>query len=228
MSMKSQTLPLILFCFLVSPAAVNRDPESILNKNKASFEKFKMVQDFVSELESLSQHVAPELGLTGALVSFLSTLSNEGYTVELQKIMDVPVQKWNATAGWGRYEIENVKRAVTQYQHVDSYKTMSDKIGKACKYLAAISILNDCIKGIQGDDQAKLSAIGNAARWAHGNLVSDFGGKNLNIAMAGVAVIDYALSTFINFAFSSHQEFWWKGYVAYILHSRNRVTRIGK
>lgn len=202
-------------CLVASPTSVNRDPDSILTKHKARFEFLKSTQDFVQGMENISQQVAPELGMTGAMASFLSTLSGGGYTKQLQQIMEIPVQRWNI-AGMGYYEIENVKRTVTRLEHVNAHEQMSGKIGKVCNVLTALSVLNDSIKAIQGDDQAALSALGNTAKWVQGELVSEYGGKNLGIAMLGVAIIDYALTKFINFAFNSHQEYWWKGYQAYL------------
>lgn len=197
-------------------AAVNQDPDSILEKHNAAFERLTSASDFVATLNEVNKIVGPEFGLTQSLISFISDLADGGYIQEIETIMSIPEQRWNATVGWGRYEIHYARRVVTQYRGVKAYDSMSTKLGNVCKTLAAISIVNDCIRGLQGDDLAKLSALGNTAKLVQGELISQYGTKGLKIAMLSVAFLDYTLTKFISDVHADYEKMWWKAYSNYM------------
>jgi len=91
--------------------------------------------------------------------------------------------------------------------------------------LATLSLLNDVIDASNGKNDAKYSAFLTTF-----NTLRDFGASKLSmselqLALAGVAFIDYALNQYISYVTGTHEQVWWNAYLAYMEAKHPRPLR---
>ncbi|HPR63218.1 MAG TPA: hypothetical protein PK014_03280 [Thermoanaerobaculia bacterium] len=205
-------LSVVWLCASSPGTAESVDPDSILAKYGSTIRQIQTPSD----LDMAVQTMSGEYGLTKDLMSFITDFSGGAYTTQIETIMNMPVQKWNPNAGpgWGMYEIQNVKTIVTKYESVPVTQRISSGMSTVGKCLTAYSIMQDCLAAYRGDDRAKLSAVAKMTGVTRDWLIGQIGSKSLSVAMFGVEVINYALNSFISYAFSEHETYWWQAYVA--------------
>ena len=190
------------------------DPHSLADRYKSSLQQMRSEDDLV---QFVSKKIAPDFGLASTLASFSNDLTNGHYSKQMQQLINMPVMKWNGDWGMlGRYELEDMQRIVNKNARVPVTERITPALGQLGEGLAALSLVNDMVDAINGNDDAKISAIANMLSATRDMLIKKLGSTSLNLAMAGVAFLDYALSQYTGFVIGTHQKIWWEAYVAYM------------
>ena len=208
-------LMLLSLSVMMSVATAAPDPHSLADRYKSSLQQMRSEDDIV---QFVTKNVAPDFGLASSLVSFSENLAGGSYTKQIEQLTNMPRMKWNGDWGMlGRYELEDMQRIVNKNVQVPVTERITPVLGQLGEGLAALSLVNDMVDAINGNDKAKISAIASMLNAARDLFIKELGSQSLNLAMAGVAFLDYALSQYTGFVIGTHEKIWWEAYQAYMM-----------
>ncbi len=214
---KLKYLVVLLVLASLAPRAVaaDFDPDKILQDPGIRKEVQKINSDTAAK-QFFDAH-SQAFGISKTMLDFLHNMSGGEYVKQVEAIMSVPVQKWNMHKGlMGGYDIIKVKQIVNQNQSVSITSRINKAAGHAANGLAVISIMMDIRAGLNGDDTAKLKAVGGTVELVKGYMIGKYGGAAMGAAMMGPAVIGIALSSFMSQAQAQYTEYWWQAYNSYL------------
>jgi len=164
-------------------------------------------------------------GVSKTAFDFIDKFSGGSYVKEIDAIMTIPKSKWDMHIGlMGGYRIENVREIVKRNRRMPITSRMSSSMTHISNGLQVISIMSDVVKGYNGDDAAKLSAIEGTVNLVQGHIISNYGGKMMGLAMLGPAVIGASLKAFMAEAQSQYSEYWWQAYSRYLNQKYPRLV----
>jgi len=210
-------IPILLALAVAAGAAdVEFDPDRAL-RDPAFSNALKSIRDEDAASKAFEQHGVRAFGISNQLVGFLNELAGGQYTTQIRKIMDVPVQQWNANRGmYGSYDIVNVKQWVNQNQTSSLFGRVQTTMGHVATAVSCIQVGRDIAKGLQGDDPSKLNALHGTYNVLVGYWIKELSWKSLGTAMMGVGVVSTALTEFQAEAVRQYEDYWWIAYTNYM------------
>lgn len=192
------------------------DPDRMLS-NKSFASELKKVDSAAAAEATLEKHANTAFGNVKTLFDFAAALAGGDYTEQIEKIMDVPVQQWNHSRGWGgSYDIVNVKKIVQQNRTSSLFGSVKSNMGHLATALGAYAVMKDVYAGYNGNDAARLKAIKGTYDLVSAYWAAELGMESLGTAMMGVGVISYALGAFEAEAKLQYGDYWWNAYSQYL------------
>ncbi len=206
------SLLLFLSLFCSATFSADFDPDSITNDPLLKKELQKINSRAQSEgffMKNLKRVLALK-----TQVEFCEELFDGAFVKQVETIMNVPVQRWTME-GWGRYEIQNVKRIVSANRRNPLITQLKEKGKLLGDALSLYSIAKDIYDGVNGNDGSKLKAIIGTYEFVQGYLMNELGIGISATAMMGANVIKFSLDLFIKEAQAQYSEYWWNAYLQY-------------
>ncbi len=207
-------LALVVLLIAAAPgrAAQEFDPDSILQNARFKADLQKMKSDAEAQ-QAITTHGNQAFGFTKTVFDFAAALAGGDYTEQIDDIMNMPVQQWNANRGmYGSYELVNVQQTIRRNQSSSLFGSMKDNMSNLALGLSVYSIMKDVSAGYNGDNSAKLKAVKGTYDVVSGYWASKIGWNSLGTAMIGVGVISYALDRFQAEAQTQYTDYWWNAY----------------
>ena len=190
------------------------DPESIL-QDKELKEQLKKLNS-KQKADGAFMYMAKNLLKLKGYFDFCEDLWGDGaFVKQVDVIMDVPVQKW-VSVGWGRYEIENVRKLVSQNKRNSIFQVFKAHGKSLADAMALYSIARDIYGIYQGKKGAELKAIIGTYTFVQGYILRELGIGISNVAMAGAQVVTFSLNIFINDLQGRYEDYWWNAYLQYM------------
>lgn len=201
-------------------AADDYNPDYYLNIPKIKREILRIESNTLARQTFMDN--AGTFGISNNLLGFINNLSGGNYATQIDMIQNVPTQKWKPLLR-GSGSIKTVRKIVnsnTRYPVTSRLAVIGSKVTNA---LGAVAVYADVIDAMNGNNRAKLKALYGTLELVKGHIISTYGGTNMNIAMAGVAFMSYALNKFINTTLSEYEEDWWQKYSGYLLDKYPKI-----
>ena len=131
-------------------------------------------------------------------------------------IQNLPTKKWKPLLR-GSGNIKTVRKIVSSNTRFPVTARLA-VIGSYTTNALALGALSMHISdALTGNKQAQLQVVAGSFDLLKGHLISTYGGTNMNIAMAGVAFLSYALNKFMTTTLNEYNEDWWQKYSDYLL-----------
>ncbi len=180
----------------VSQPAVRCDPWKLAEKFREELPRLgnqswskKQVGDY------FWKHATDAFGVDQNLISFFTDATGGQYRTQVQYLIDNKI--------WTRNRLQPATDRI------------SEAMGHIGTTVAALTIISDAAKAIEGDKSARLKALAGTVNLQRGWLLKKIGSTSLNVAMFTVFILEYSLQKFISETLAGHEDYWWNAYLTY-------------
>ncbi|NLN40279.1 MAG: hypothetical protein GX155_11905 [Smithella sp.] len=160
-------------------------------------------------------HLLGAYGDVANLVGFTDTLTQGTYLKEIdyllkEKILEVRIDARTLKS------VDKIRGHLTRIRQAQPLTVNINEAMNRIGYgVTAATLASQAYQAFQGDDAAKRASMATAINAEMGWLVGKIGSTSLNVSMAGVQFMDYALKQFITTQYDQYNAFWWNAYIAY-------------